>query len=124
MPSAPRLKSGDVVDVAIIKYLFDEHMPNVLADQLRHFGIDVLTSHEAGLRRRTDESYILIALKSERAIVTLDEDFERLHHEGVRHSGTVYAKPNTVPIGIFVDFLKFLHDAYDSDFMTGRLERL
>ena len=73
-----------------IRYRLDEHIDPAVAAGLRHCGVDVATTLEAGLASATDEEQVAYALAEGRAIVTRDPDFLVLNSRGASHSGIVF----------------------------------
>jgi len=67
-------------------------------------GVDVLTVTEAALLGATDEVHLQFAKEQRRVIFTQDDDFLRLHSQGIEHVGIVYA-PQQTPIGTIVSGL-------------------
>ena len=70
-----------------IRFHLDEHVPDAVARGLRRRGIDVTTTDEAGLTAARDIEHVAFALLENRVIVTHDEDFLKLHADGVAHYG-------------------------------------
>jgi len=70
-----------------------------LAVGLRHRGIDVTTTPEAGLLDATDEQQTAYALSEGRVIFTQDEDFLAIQASGTPHAGIAYCKKDTRSIG-------------------------
>ncbi len=65
---------------------------------LRLRGVDVSTTHEAGLQDAEDVAHIAYAVAEGRVIFTQDDDFLRLHHAGVPHDGIVYSNKAHGPL--------------------------
>jgi hypothetical protein len=108
--------------LAKIDYHFDEHMPDAVADALRGFGIDVETSHEAGLLGASDQAHLIHAHASRRVIATADRDYPRLHRAGHQHGGIVYFPAPRRSIGEFVESLRLVFESFSAEEMVGRLE--
>jgi hypothetical protein len=77
--------------MAQLKYFTDKHIPKAVIDQLRNRGVDVLRCEDVDMDTASDQELLEFAAQEQRAIVTFDEDFLRLHHEwqqsGKRHTG-------------------------------------
>ncbi len=73
----------------MIRFHLDQHVANSVALGLRLRGVDVSTTHEAGLQDAADLAHIEYALAEERVIFTQDDDFLRHHEAGVPHAGIV-----------------------------------
>lgn len=106
-----------------VRFYTDEHVPNSVVKGLRLRGIDVLTTKEAGMLGKIDEEHVAFAKQEKRVIFTQDEDFLRLHSEGVDHSGIVYAHQRT-PVGDIVRGLMLIHQVLKADEMENHLEFL
>ena len=64
------------------KFYLNENLSPRLATQLRTHGIDVVTSHEAGMLAASDNDQLAFAVSEQRAIVTFNiHDFAVLHAE-------------------------------------------
>jgi predicted nuclease of predicted toxin-antitoxin system len=70
-----------------IRFHLDEHISAHIAAGLRRRNIDVTTAAEAGLIGATDVAHLEFAVSSGRVVVTQDDDFLRLHAQGVNHAG-------------------------------------
>ena len=70
-------------------------MANAVANGLRHRGIDVLITTEAGHEGWDDPQQLRFARVEGRVLVTQDDDLLRLVHEGADHAGIVYYKTQT-----------------------------
>ena len=77
--------------MALLKYFTDKHIPRAVTDQLRSRGVDVLRCEDVDMDTASDEELLEFATKEQRAMVTFDEDFLRLHNNwqeaGKRHGG-------------------------------------
>ncbi|MBI5932012.1 MAG: DUF5615 family PIN-like protein [Chloroflexi bacterium] len=76
------------------KFYTDAHIATSVATQLRKQGIDIVRCQEVGLTKVDDETHLAFAAEQERTIITLDEDFLRIHGEwqtiGKAHAGILY----------------------------------
>lgn len=105
-----------------IRFHLDEHVANAVAAGLRRLGIDVTTTHEAGLRGATDPEQLAYLNAEYRVIFTEDDDFLVLAHLGLTHPGIVYCKQNTRSIGEIVHGLELVWELCESDEMLNRVE--
>ena len=105
-----------------IRFHLDEHVANVVAGGLRRFGIDVTTTHEAGLRGATDPAQLAYANAEGRVIFTEDNDFLVLAHLGLEHPGIVYCQQNTRSIGEIISGLELVWELCEPEVMRNRVE--
>jgi len=68
----------------------DENVPAALIALLRAAGVDVRTARDAGLLMTPDPVVLAAATADGRAILTQDQDYIRLHKQGVPHAGVIY----------------------------------
>ncbi len=106
-----------------IKVYTDEHVPTAVVKGLRRRGIDVLSTHEAGMLGAPDEEHLALATSQGRVIFTQDDDFLRLHAQGASHSGIVYARQQT-PVGDIVRGLMLIYQVLDASEMQNHVEFL
>jgi hypothetical protein len=83
--------------------------------------VDVQTVVEAGLLGAADEVHLEYARVERRILFTQDDDFLRLHAQGVLHGGIVYAHQGT-PIGEIIRGLMLIHQILDDDEMQQHVE--
>lgn len=79
----------------MFRFYSNENISLVLVGELRHFGYDVLTSHEAGNanQRIPDEQVLTTATEQGRCVATFNrDDFLALHRRGIPHAGIVVFK--------------------------------
>jgi predicted nuclease of predicted toxin-antitoxin system len=107
-----------------IRFHLDEHCPTALADGLRRRGIDVTTTHDAGLAGAPDEEHIAYALDQDRVIFTQDDDYLRLHALGIPHAGIAYCHQQSRSLGQIIRGLLLIWDIYDSEEMRGQIKYL
>jgi hypothetical protein len=73
----------------------DEDFPHPTVRELRRLGHDVVTVQEDGRIRTPDPDILARAHALGRAVLTYNRrDYERLHRQGVMHSGILSAKPD------------------------------
>ena len=107
-----------------VSFHLDEHMPPALALALRHRGIDVTMTADAGLVGAADRDHLAFATAGGRVLVTQDADFLRLHAEGVPHAGIVYCRSPSRSIGEMLRRLVLIHAALSREEMLDRVEYL
>jgi predicted nuclease of predicted toxin-antitoxin system len=107
-----------------IKYHLDESVANAIANGFIHRGIDVSTSRAVGLIGASDLQQLGYATQQGRVLVTHDDDFLRIHADGVEHAGIVYVHQKRLTIGQMVLALLALHRRQSAQSMVGRVEFL
>jgi uncharacterized protein with PIN domain len=107
-----------------VPFHLDEHIPTALADALRHRGIDVTTTADAGLVGAEDRDHLKFAVKAGRVMVTKDVDFLRLHAQGVLHCGIAYWHSQSRSIGEALRRLLLIHAAMSPEVMKNTVEYL
>jgi predicted nuclease of predicted toxin-antitoxin system len=91
---------------------------------LRRRNIDVTTAAEAGLISATDAAHLEFAVNSGRVVVTQDDDFLRLHVQGLPHTGIAYCQQQSISVGEMLRRLVMIHDLLSPEDMAGRVEFL
>lgn len=107
-----------------IRFHLDENVSGAIASSLRHRGIDVTTSADAGLIGADDRDHIRFALLQNRVVVTHDDDFTRIHTDSVVHAGICYCHKDKYSIGDLVRLLLLASECFTEDEMPGHLEYL
>lgn len=107
-----------------IRFHLDEHISAQIAAGLRRRNIDVTTSAEVNLAGATDLAHIEFAASSGRVLVTQDDDFLRLHAQGVAHSGIAFCRQQSMAIGAMLRHLILIHDLLSPEELAGRVEFL
>ena len=79
----------------------NEHLSPRLAVQLRRYGFDVVSSHDAKMLAHSDAEQLRFAASERRALVTFNfADFARLHEtslaEKQEHWGIVFSSAETI----------------------------
>ncbi|MBI1902079.1 MAG: DUF5615 family PIN-like protein [Planctomycetia bacterium] len=105
-----------------IRFHLDEHVDPAVADGLRRRGMDVTTASEAGLLGADDEEHITFGLAEGRIVFTNDDDFLRLHKEGVPHSGIVYCHQQSRSIGEIIRALELIWEVLEREEMRDHVE--
>ncbi len=108
---------------ARVKLYTDEHVPKAVEKGLRERGVDVVTTHEAGMLGADDREQLAFARKESRVLFTQDEDFLKIHASGFAHAGIVYVRQET-KIGRIVRGLMLVYDVMDAGDMVNRIEFL
>ncbi len=104
-----------------IRFHLDEHISSVIADGLRHRGIDVTMPNDVALRGASDEEHLEFAHQSGRVQVTQDKDFLRLHSRAVPHAGNAYCKQGSRSIGQILQSLIVIYDSFTPDKVKGQV---
>jgi predicted nuclease of predicted toxin-antitoxin system len=108
----------------MIRFHLDEHMASLVANALRQYGIDVTTPGDVDLLKVDDSSHLAFALSEERVMVTHDDDFLRLHAEGIEHAGIAFCHTNKYTPSQLHFVLRSLAQCFTEDEMRGRVEYL
>jgi hypothetical protein len=80
-----------------IRFHLDEHIPAGVAAGLRQRGINVTTTADADLLHAEDAEHRAYALRTQRVLVTHDEDHLMLAARGIKHSGIAFCPRNRAP---------------------------
>jgi hypothetical protein len=104
-----------------IRFYMDEHVHSAITAGLRARGVDVLTVQERGALGVSDREHMELAREDRRALSTQDADFLRLHAEGIRHAGIVYAHQGA-PIGHVVRAIMLIHAVLRPEEMVDHVE--
>lgn len=113
-----------------VRYYFDNHLPNAVANQLLLRGVDMLTAHQAGRRSHPDDELLRLATTEGRVVVTEDADFLKLAADfaarGEPYEGIVFCDPAKYVRrpGLLIQDLLILHGVYTADDMLNNLEYL
>ena len=96
-----------------IAFYFDACVQVVIAKQLTQDGVDAVTARDLNKLRDDDDSHLQRATEQNRVLVTYDDDFVKMAHQGVVHSGIVFVPQRYRRIGIVVKGLSMFHDQYN-----------
>ena len=107
-----------------VRFHLDEHISAHVAAGLRRRSIDVTTAVDAGLGGATDIAQLEFAASAGRVVVTQDDDFLRLHAQGLPHAGIAYCGQQSMSIGEMLRRLVLIHDLLSPEEMAGRVEFL
>ena len=106
-----------------VEFYLAENVNLAVATGLRRRGIDVLATQEAGMFGASDEDHLALATGQNRILFTQDDDFLRLHAQGIKHTGIVYVHQRT-SIGHISRALTLIYQVLEPDEMNNRLEFL
>lgn len=106
----------------MLRFYFDEHQPNSLANELCKAGIDVQTAVEARMagHKVPDPIQLSWAAISSRVFITGDWDFLVYGTTVHPHAGVIIV-PRSVSIGETTQYLKLLADGYEPGDMQDRV---
>jgi len=106
-----------------LTFPLDEHLPPDIAEGVRRRipSVDILTTIEAGMRRRLDPAYLEFAARSGRVLVTQDKHFTYLFSD-IPHSGVFYLTRGSRAIGTVVELLVIAWELYSAEELVGRIE--
>ena len=107
-----------------VRFHLDEHISAHIAAGLLRRNIDVTTTADAGLIGATDRAQLEFAASSGRVMVTHNDDFLRLHAQGVAHAGIAYCQQQSMSIGEMLRRVVLIHDLLSPEEMSGRVEFL
>jgi predicted nuclease of predicted toxin-antitoxin system len=107
-----------------IRFHLDEHISVHIAAGLRRRNIDVTTTADAGLIGAADMAHFEFAASSRRVLVTQDDDFLRLHAQGIAHAGIAYCQQQSMSVGEMLRRVILIHDLLLPEEMAGRVEFL
>lgn len=106
-----------------LRFYLDEHMPVVIAEELRRRNIDAITVKELALRGKSDDSHLSRAIAMGRVVCTMDDDFVDLAKIGVEHTGIIAGvRKDRKAIGTWVRFLIWMYETYTPQEMISRVE--
>ena len=107
-----------------IRFHLDESVSLRVVRALRDRSIDVTTAAEVGLLSATDEDHLEYAHSAGRVIVAHDNDYIRLHSQGIEHAGIAYCHQRKYSVGDLVKQLLLLHACYEGEEMVAKVEYL
>ena len=107
----------------MLRYYFDEHLSDVIAEQLRARGIDVLTAKDASRANRAipDDDQLAFAYANGRVFVTKDRDYIVLAYSHIPNAGVILLQ-RELSIGEYVEYLELAASCYEPEEMRDRLE--
>jgi hypothetical protein len=107
-----------------LRFHLDENVDPAIALGLRHRGVDVTTTDEAGLAQASDQEQLTFARAEQRVLVTHDADFLRWHARRIPHSGIAYCPQRSRTIGDVVRALILLSECLAPQEMENHAEFL
>lgn len=108
----------------MIRFHLDEHLAKLVAHALCQYGFDVTRPSEVGLLSADDPEQLEFATSEGRVLVTHDDDFLRLHAQGIDHAGIVFCHLNKYTPSQLQFMLRLVGECYTADEMRGRVEYL
>lgn len=113
------------MEISTTKFYANENFPLDMVIELRQFGYDVLTSHEARQSNQaiSDENVLKFAKEIGKVVITLNrEDFITLHKQNKDHSGIIICKEDRDYKGQAQTIHEFILKELQS--LQGRLIRI
>ncbi len=107
-----------------IRFHLDEHIALAVANGLRRQGLDVTTSHEAGLVGHDDHEQLAFAIAEGRVLVTNDHHFTIPERHSPPHAGICYCHPDKYTTRQLLEVLVVVAECLSSEEMKDRLEYL
>ena len=101
-----------------IRFYLDENLSPEIAAQLQLRGLDVIR----GPLRDSDCNHLQRAAESGHVLCTQDDDFNRMHEEGIDHAGIIKGHTAKHSIGTWVRFLLLIHSVYTADETRNSVE--
>ena len=108
----------------MIRFHLDEHFAILVAKALRQYGFDVTSPNEVGLLSAEDPVHLAFALSEGRIVVTHDDDYLRLHDQGIEHAGIVFCHADKYTPSQLQFMLRLLGECFTEEEMHGRVEYL
>lgn len=102
----------------------DENVDPEIAIQLVKGGIDAVTVRDLELLGDMDLNHLQKATEMQRVLCTHDQDFLRMHTEGIAHCGIAFGQHYGSTIGGWVRALRKLHSAKTAEEIIGMIEYL
>lgn len=105
-----------------IRYQLDEHVAHAIAHGLARRATDVATAIDSGVVGLPDDQLLARWLTEGRVLITHDQDFLRLHRQGVAHAGIVFCEQRSRSIGEIVAYLSLVTDVLSPAEIAARVE--
>jgi hypothetical protein len=105
-----------------IRYYLDEHVDPAVAAGLRHRGVAVTTTLQAGLAGASDSDQLSLAADHGCVLVTRDRHYLMLAKGAARHAGIAFWHSRHRSIGRLVLDLTLLWRISTAEEMIGRIE--
>jgi predicted nuclease of predicted toxin-antitoxin system len=110
------------MEPAKVRFRLDEHVTHAIARALKRRGVDVVTATETGTVGLPDDQVLARCYTEGRLLITNDNDYLRLHNQGIPHAGIVFFAFGARSIGEMVAFLMLVVDVYSPDEIANRVE--
>lgn len=107
-----------------VRFHLDENVSGAIARGLRARGIDVTVPRDVNLIGASDLEHLKHCMNERRVIVTHDDDYLRLHSDGVLHAGIAYSISGRRTVGEIVQMLVLISKTLEPDEIAGRVEFL
>lgn len=107
-----------------IRFHLDEHIDPDIATALRHYGVEVTTTVEAGLRTADDAKQLAFIRREHRVMVTSDKDFLRFASLDNDHPGIAFLGSMGRSISEIIEGLILIYEALAPEEMAGQVEYL
>lgn len=105
-----------------VQFYLDENVQIVIAEQLRHEGIVVVTVRDLGALGSDDLTHLQRATAMGYVLCTHDSDYIDLAASGLEHAGIIFGQQHKRTIGDWVRFLKLVHAVYSAVEMRNVVE--
>ena len=110
--------------MANLTFLLDEHVPSAIDKALQRREFDVTTVQRLGMRGYPDNLVLQRASIETRVVVTFDDDYLRLHHEGNEHAGIAFWPGDPNAIGSILRSLMSMNERRTAEQMRNWVEYL
>jgi predicted nuclease of predicted toxin-antitoxin system len=107
-----------------IRFHLDENVALAVALGLRRYGVDVITSQEAGLLGQPDEVQLRFVQDSGRVIFTQDQDFLVIASQRRDHAGIAFCRKGKKTVGEMIEALVLIYEVLTPADMLGQVEFL
>jgi len=107
-----------------IRFHLDENCDPRIAAGLRLHGVDMTTTHEAGLLHASDQEQLVYAVSHGRVIVTQDADFLRIVAADEDTPGVAFCSAENRSLGQVIRDLLLIWEVYEPEEMRNRVEFL
>ncbi len=107
-----------------LKFYLDENVQVAVVEQLARWNIDAVSAKSLEKLGDSDINHLQRATEMGRVLCTYDQDFLRMHAEGIEHAGIAFAKQYFAGIGGWVRELRALHASTTAEEMRGQVEYL
>lgn len=105
-----------------IRYYIDENVQVAVAAQLVQQGIEAVSAKTLEKLGDSDTNHLQRATEHGYVLCTYDQDFLKLHAEGIQHAGIVFAEQYQATIGGWVKRLVQLYKETSAEDMIGQVK--